>query len=170
METGLYDPKRTFAVTNWSDEVFSANWADPGPDGTGDNVYTLHPGEVKTFPQYLAYYITKNFVDREMYKDAAKVGNNPDGTSSKARERAELAVNNRDMRKPYEDKTMQEVIAGKESPEVTAMRAEIRKQLIVEQGDKMSSGLNTNADGTEKEEFADVPVRTKSTAEAVAAV
>ena len=157
---GLYDPKRMFAVTNWSDEPFTCNWKDD----LGDNVYTLHPGEVKTYPQYLAYYITKNFVDREMYKDAAKSPNNADGTSSKQRERMEMAVVNADMRKPYEDKTIQEIIPGKENPEVTAMRAEVRKQLIIE--GNLVSEIHNNADGTAKEEFADLPkkeVKTKKT-------
>jgi len=148
---GLYDPKRTFAVTNWSDEDIQVNWKDE----TGDNFYTLHKGEVKTYPQYLAYFITKELVDREMYKDAAKLPNNPDGSYTKARERAEMAVANKDMRKPYEDKTIQEVIEGQESPEVTAMRAKIREQLIQE--GTLSSEMNNNADGSEKEEFADVP-------------
>jgi len=144
-----------FAVTNWSDEDITVNWADPGPEGTGDNFYTLHAGEVKTYPQYLAYFITKAFVDREMYKDAAKVPNNPDGSSSKARERAEMGVGSKEVRKPYEDKTIQEVIEGHESPEVTAMRTKIRKELIIE--GNLSSEMNNNVNGTEKEEFADVP-------------
>ncbi len=148
---GLYDPKRMFAVTNWSDEDITVNWRDD----LGDNFYTLHAGEVKTYPQYLAYYITRNFVDREMNKDAAKVANNPDGTPSRQRERLEMALSNPDMRKPYEDKTIQEVIEGKESPEVTAMRAKIRQELIIEQG--MSNAMNLNPDGSEIEAFADVP-------------
>lgn len=152
----VYDPKRMFAVTNWSDEAITVNWADPGPNGSGDNFYTLHAGEVKTYPMYLAYYITEHFVDREMYKDAAKTPNQPDGSPSKQRERLEMAVANKDMRKPYEDKTMQEIIAGKESPEVTAMRAKIRKELIIE--GKISSEINNNTDGSPKvEEFSDVP-------------
>lgn len=163
---GIYDNKRNFAVTNWSDEDFTANWKNEAItekqlDGslklidTGDNFYTLHAGEVKTYPMYLAYYITKNFVDREMGKDAAKVPMNADGSYSRQRERLEMAVANKEMRKPYEDKTMQEVIPGKESPEVTAMRAQIRKELIIE--GTLSNEMNNNADGTPKEEFADVP-------------
>lgn len=172
---GLYDPKRLFALTNWSDEDFTVNWQDPGPEGSGDNFYTLHAGEVKTYPMYLAYFILKSFVDREMYKSAAKVPNNPDGTSSRARERAEMAMNNKDLRKPYEDKTMQEVVEGKESPEITAMRAKIRAELIIEEGEKMKSGMELNADGSTKEEFADVPKNKgsrprKSTPEAAAGV
>lgn len=152
---GLYDPKRTFAVTNWSDEDMTINWSDPGIDGTGDNIYTVHAGEVKTFPMYLAYYFTKNFVDREMYKDAAKEPNLPDGSPTRQRERLEMAVVNADARKPYEDKTMQEVIPGKESPEVTAMRAKIRKELIIE--GNLTSEVHNNPDGTAPEEFASVP-------------
>lgn len=152
---GIYDPKRTFAVTNWSDEDMTINWSDPGPDGTGDNIYTVHAGEVKTFPMYLAYYFTKNFVDREMQKEAAKIPNNPDGSPSRQRERLEMAMINADARKPYEDKTMQEVVAGKESPEFTAMRAKIREELIIE--GNLTSDLHNNPDGSPIEEFADVP-------------
>lgn len=155
---GVYDPKRMFAITNWSDEEITVNWNDPGPEGTGDNFYTVHPGEVKTYPQYLAYYIAKIFVDREMYKDAAKLPTNPDGSPSKQRERAEMAIISPEARAPYEDKTIQEVIEGKESPEITAMRAQIRKELIVEQG--MNNEINNNPDGTSKtndEEFAELP-------------
>jgi len=112
------------------------------------------PGEVKTYPQYLAYFITRVFVDREMNKDALKAPNNPDGTPSRQRERLEMAVNNKDMRKPYEDKTIQEVIAGRESPEVTAMRAQIRKELIIEQGANINSSIGEDK---EKQEFATVP-------------
>lgn len=141
-----------FAVTNWSEEDVTVNWYD-----NGDNLYTLHAGETKTYPQYLAYYITGIFVDREMYKDAAKFPNNPDGSPTKQRERAEMAVVNKDLRKPYEDKTLQEIREGMEDPAVTAMRAKIRAELIIEQG--MSSELHLNPDGSE--EFPDVPRKAK---------
>lgn len=148
---GLYDPKKMFAVTNWSDEDLTVNWRDDN----GNNFYTLHVGEVKTYPQYLAYYITNIFVDREMYKDAAKAPKNGDGSPSKQQERLEMAVNNKELRKPYEDKTIQEIVPGKESPEVTAMRAKIRAELIIEKG--LNNEMNNNADGSPKEEFEDVP-------------
>lgn len=159
---GIYDNKRKFAVTNWSDEEIKVNWKDE----TGDNWYTLHAGEVKTYPMYLAYYITKIFVDREMFKAAAKIPNNPDGTPSRTRERMEMAAANKELRKPYEDKTMQEVIEGRESPEVTAMRAKIRAELIVEgklpaeQAKELVTELHNNVDGsakTESDTFATVP-------------
>lgn len=173
---GMYDNKRNFAVTNWSDEDFTVNWKEsPNPEtgDNGDNFYTLHAGETKTYPMYLAYYITRNFVDREMNKDAQKVPNNPDGTPSRQRERLEMAVANADMRKPYEDKTIQEVVPGKESPEVTAMRAKIREELII-QGN-LSSEMNNKPDGSPlDEEFAAVPKKrgrpAKSSAEAAAGV
>lgn len=177
----VFNNKRNFAVTNWSDEDIKVNWADPGLNGTGDNFYTLHSGETKTYPMYLAYYITEQFVDREMYKAAAKLPNNPDGSPTKNRERAEMAVANAELRKPYEDKTMQEVIEGQESPEVTAMRAEIRKKLIQEgtlpkEAGELVSEIHLNVDGSEKEEFPTLPTAkkrgrpSKSAAEAAAAV
>lgn len=149
----VYDPKKMFAVTNWSEEPLTVNWHDDN----GDNFYTLHAGETKSYPQYLAYYLTGIFVDREMYKDAAKLPNNPDGSPSKQRERAEMAVVNRDLRKPYEDKTLQEVLVGQEDPAVTAMRAKIRQELIIE--GNLSSELHLNPDGSE--EFPDVPKKNK---------
>lgn len=156
---GLYDPKRMFAVTNWSDEPLTVNWKDD----SGDNLYTLHPGEVKTHPQYLAYFMTKALVDREMYKDAAREPNTPDGMPTRQRERLEMAVMNRDLRKPYEDKTIQEIVAGKENPEITAMRAEVRKQLIIEQG--ISAEMHNNPDGSAVE-FPDVKKKGKKKSEA----
>lgn len=159
---GIYDPRRNFAVTNWSDEDFTISWTGEATNDKGliDGVpieYTISAGEVKTFPMYLAYYITTNLVDREMYKLAK---DKP--ADSKERERLEMAVANKDLRKPFEDKTIQEVIPGQESPEVVAMRASIRKELIAEGelNGNMSSELNLNPDGTKKE-FADVPQKNK---------
>ena len=143
----VYDPKKMYAFTNWSDEEITGNWKDD----TGDNFYTIHPGETKTFPEYLAIFLCGMFVDREMYKDAAKLPNNPDGTPTKQRERAEMAVVNRDLRKPYEDKTLQEIKAGMEDPTVTAMRSKIRQELIIE--GNLVSELHLNPDGSEPEEF-----------------
>ncbi len=165
MSDGVYDPRRNFAVTNWSDEDFSVTWVGEATNDKGlvDGVpieYTLHAGETKTYPQYLAYYIATNLVDREMYKVAAKAP-----ADSRERERLEMAVANKDLRKPYEDKTIQEVLEGQESPEVTAMREKLRKELI-ESGDfspSMSSEMNLNPNGTPKEaeepagDFPDVP-------------
>lgn len=156
---GIYDNKRNFAVTNWSDEDMTINWKDD----SGDNIYTVHAGETRTFPMYLAYYFTRRFVDREMMKDAAKAPNNPDGSPSRQRERLEMAVANAEMREPYENKTMQEVIPGKEDPAVTAMRAKIREELIIEgklpAAGELTSEMNNNPDGSpmESEEFAEVP-------------
>ncbi len=157
---GKYDPRRNFAVTNWSDEDITVTWvsevqAEQGlVDGPAID-YTLAAGEVKTYPQYLAYHFTKVLVDREMSKIAMKAP-----ADTKERERLEMAVANKDSRKPFEDKTIQEVIAGQESPEVTAMRAQIRRELI-ESGEigEMSSKLELNPDGSpiEVEEFASVP-------------
>lgn len=163
MSDGVYDPRRNFAITNWSDEDFTISWTGEATNATGlvDGVsveYTVQAGEVKTFPQYLAYYIATNLVDREMYKIA-----NAAPADSKERERLEMAVANKDLRKPFEDKTIQEVIAGQESPEVTAMREKIRAELIAS-GDfsaNISSEMNLNPDGTRPEptEFADVPAK-----------
>jgi len=126
---GVYDPKKMFAVTNWSEEDFTINWKDD----TGDNVYNLKAGDVRVYPQYLAYHITKNFVDREMYKIAEKE------QDPRNRERLGMAVSNKELRKPYEDKTLKEVKAGEESPEVSAMRAKIRAEIEAENSMKTIS-------------------------------
>lgn len=149
-------------MTNWSDEDFAISWTGEATNDKGliDGVpieHTIRAGEVKTFPMYLAYYVTTNLVDREMYKIAKAAP-----ADSKERERLEMAVANKDLRKPFEDKTIQEVVAGQESPEVAAMRASIRKELLAEGelNSNMSSELHLNPDGSKKE-FADVPQKNR---------
>lgn len=157
---GKYDPRLNFAVTNWSDEDFTFSWTSETTNDKGlvDGPvveYTVRAGEVKTFPQYLAWYFTKNFVDREMGKIANKAT-----ADTKERERLEMAVGNKDLRKPFEDKTLKQVIEGQESPEITAMREKMRAELIAEGkiGKEISSEMHLNPDGSlPEQEFADVP-------------
>jgi hypothetical protein len=163
---GVYDPRRNFAITNWSDEDYVTSWTSETTNAQGlvngvDIEYVVKAGEVKTFPMYLAYHITMGLVDREMYKIAAALP-----ADTKERERAEMAVANKDTRKPFEDKTLKEVIAGEEAPEVTAMRKKLRAELRAEGKiyGPMSSEMNQNPDGTPQapaEEFPDVPQKNK---------
>jgi len=128
---GVYDKNKRYIVNNWSDEDFTQEFG-------AENIYngdkliesspaysvTIKPGEIRELSQFEAYLFVKHFVDREMYKVAAKL------TDKKEIEKAEMGVNNAEARKPYEDKTIQEVKAGESTPFMDKIRAEIRAEEI----------------------------------------
>jgi hypothetical protein len=99
-----FNNDRRFLVSNWSKEDFIGMWASV--------TYTIKAGETKEFPMYLAYHLTKHFVDREM---------NRNGCSSL------LGVD--EARKAYEEKTIVELAAGATSPALQALKDEIRKEI-----------------------------------------
>ncbi len=126
---GMYDKQKRYLVNNWSDEDFTQEFG-------AESVYndtkvietnpahsiTIKAGEMRELGQFEAYTIVKHFVDREMYKDAAKK------SDKEEIRKAEMALNNPTLRKPYEDKTLQEIIAGEETSFMDKMRAEIREE------------------------------------------
>ena len=100
-----FNNERRFIFSNWSSEDFIGQW--------GGIEYPVKKGETKEFPMYLAYHLTKHFVDREMSKS---------GKSSL------LGVD--EARKEYEDKTMAEIVAGVDSPALATLKEEIRKEVV----------------------------------------
>lgn len=130
---GMYDKSKRYLVNNWSKEDFSQQFG-------AENVYndvnvietqpahtlTIKAGEMRELGQFEAYTFTKHFVDREMFKEAEKL----DG---KARERAEMNVNNPDLRKEFEDRTIQEIEAGKVAPFMDKLREKIRAEIKAEE-------------------------------------
>jgi hypothetical protein len=127
---GVYDKTKRYIINNWSEEDFTQHFGAESAYN-GDKVITTQPaydltiksGEMRELGQFEAYIFTSNFVTREMYKDAKKfVG--------KLRESAEMAIGNRELRKPYEDKTIQEIEAGKATPFMDKLRAEIRQEEV----------------------------------------
>ena len=128
---GIYDKSKRYIVRNWSEEDFTQKFdAETGYNGDKviENVpaysITIKAGEMRELNQFEAYLFTSHFVDREMFKAAAKL------QARQEIERAEMAINNRELRKPYEDKTIQEVKAGEATPFMDKIREEIRAEEI----------------------------------------
>lgn len=128
---GVYDKTKRYIVNNWSKEDFTQEFGaevayngDKAIEANPAYSLTIKAGEMRELGQFEAFLITKHFVDREMYRDAAKL------KERTAVERAEMAVNNRDLRKPYEDKTIQEIKAGEATPFMDKIREEIRQEEI----------------------------------------
>jgi hypothetical protein len=126
---GVYDKSKRYIVKNWSDEDFTQQYG-------AENIYngdkliesapaysiTIKPGEIRELSQFEAYLFTRHFVDREMYKVSAKL------TDKKEIEKAEMSVNNAEARKPYEDKTIEEIKGGQATSFMDKIREEIRKE------------------------------------------
>ena len=100
-----FNNERRFIFSNWSSEDFMGKW--------GGVEYLITKGETKEFPMYLAYHLTKHFVDREM---------------AKANKSALIGVD--DARIPFEEKTMAEITGNVDSPALANLKAEIKKEVI----------------------------------------
>lgn len=143
---GVYDKSARYLVFNWSAEDFIQHFG-------AESVYndtkivvtnpaydlTIKAGEMRELGQFEAYTCTKHFVNREMIRDAENL-------VGKERERLEMAMNNKDARKPYEEKTLQKIEAGVESPFMSKLRDEIRK----EEADKLGIEVKVPEVATKK--------------------
>ena len=126
---GKYDMAKRYIVNNWSNEDFAQSF---GSEVTynGDKMIESVParqiiikaGEMRELGQFEAYTFTKHFVNREMFKAATLLSDRV------LVERAEMGVNNKELRKPYEDKTISEIEAGKTTPFMEKIREEIRQE------------------------------------------
>ena len=151
---GTYDdglngrPMRRFVINNWTEEDIHSKW-----DG---QPIIIKKGEMAEFGHAVAYKLTKEIVDREIFKEAAKAG------SDKERERKEMSILYPAVRAPYEAKTLLEVKAGEENPVMAKMRAEIRAEEQAKLGsatDAAAGVTNTpkpKARAKKEGEFADV--------------
>lgn len=125
---GLYDNSKRYMVSNWSDADFTQT---VGPESMyNDNkIIETNPGysivikagEVRELGQFEALLFTRHFVNREMQKAALLL-------QGKERERAEMAMENKELRKPYEEKTIAEIKPGEVTPFMDKIRAEIRAE------------------------------------------
>lgn len=128
---GVYDKTKRYVVRNWSDEDFTQTFGAESVYN-GDKVIeskpafsiTIKAGEMRELGQFEAYIFTKHFVNHQMYKDAAKL------KVAEEIKRAEMSINNKEARKPYEDKTISEIKAGSETPFMEEMRNKIREEEI----------------------------------------
>jgi len=128
---GIYDKSKRYIVNNWSDEDFSQSFGSEVAYN-GDKMIEVSParqiiikaGEMRELGQFEAYTFTKHFVNREMLKAASLLNDRV------LVERAEMGINNKELRKPYEDKTISEIEAGKATPFMEKIREEIRKEEV----------------------------------------
>jgi hypothetical protein len=73
--------------------------------------------------QFEALTCTRHFVNREILRTG-------EGLQGKERERVEMSMGNADFRQSFENKTLQEIQPGVESPFMTEMRDKIRAEEI----------------------------------------
>lgn len=120
-------PLRKFAITNWTDEDLNTKWL--GKDTV------LKAGEMRECGHAEAHHFVKTIVDREIFKEAAKA------TDPKDREKKEMNVLSPLYRKPFEDKTIQEIKPGEESPVMRKMREDIETKVRREMGADAAAGV-----------------------------
>lgn len=148
---GKYNPDRRFVIHNWTTEDVRSFW-DSRP-------IFIKAGEMYECEHAVAVKLTKEIVDREMFKAAEeeyKAAGDNKQFAEKMRERAEMAVLSRQNRKPYEDKTITEILPGEENPIMAKMRAEIRaeEQAKVAKVESPAGSISNDAAVTQPE-FAD---------------
>ncbi len=150
----IYSPSKRYIFTNWSDEDFSQQYANPdfqfnpNPDFTdkeNKRLYTevykkdyfktffVKKGGMVEIPEWLAFFMVKHFVDREFVKSVvAKYGSLSRGANKgEANDKADseiLNMNSPAVRDELEDRTIKPLTANEESPIITQLREEIRAE------------------------------------------
>lgn len=138
---GVYDKTKRYIVYNWSQKDFTQHF---GAESVYNNTtivtttapydITIKAGEMRELDQFQALTVTKHFVTREILEEASLL-------IGKDRERKEMSVDNKDIRKPYEDKTISEVKAGEESPFMQELRDKIRKEEIAKMNPEIGNEI-----------------------------
>ncbi len=150
----IYDPAKRYIFTNWSDEDFSKQYANPdfqftpNPDFTDKEnkrlyndlykrdyfkTFFVKKGGMVEVPEWLAFFMVKHFVDREFIKGVvAKYGSLSRGANKgEANDKADseiLNMNSPAVRDELEDRTIKPLNVNEESPIITALREEIRQE------------------------------------------
>lgn len=137
---GKYDSDRRFVIHNWTSEDVQSYW-DSRP-------IFIKAGDMYECEHAIARKLTREIVDREMFK-AAEVAYRSAGAdkaiAEKLRERAEMALLSRELRRPYEDKTITEIKLGQENPIIARIREEERAKLQAESKSNLSNEKAVNA-------------------------
>lgn len=130
---GKYNPDLRFVISNWTSEDFKSFW-----DG---KPISIKAGDMYECEHAIAYKLTKEIVDREMFRKAEEeyrsAGDNK-LIAEKLRERGEMAILSKDLRKPYEDKTITLIKPGEENP----IMARIREEIRAEEKAKLEGGIS----------------------------
>jgi len=145
---GVYDKNKRYVFHNWSKEDFNFHFGEDS--GYNDNKIvvitpahdiTVKADEMRELNQFQAFTMCKAFVDREMVRDSNKI------KDPKERERKEMGVLNKDLRKPFEDKTISEIKAGDENPIMNKLREEIRAEEKAKLANKKPVAVKGEFDG-----------------------
>ncbi len=150
----IYDPSKRYIFTNWSDADFSMKYANPdfqfnpNPDFTDkenkrlyNDVYKrdyfktffVKAGGMVEVPEWLAFFMSKHFVDREFVKGVvAKYGSmSRSANKGEANDKADselLNMNSPAVRDELEERTIRPLDTTQESPIIAALREEIRQE------------------------------------------
>lgn len=129
----IYSEDRRFIFTNWTNEVFTGM--------CGGELTTIEQGKSIEFPMFKAYLFTKHLVDREMIKD-----------------KKEGSMSSQEARQEYEDKTIVEITAGKDSLALQNLKEKIKEEIEVEEGKKKTkkTPLKEKKEKVEVKEFEDL--------------
>ena len=145
---GVYDNTKRFIFNNWSTEDFTQHFGEESSYNdnkvvTNQTAYdlTVKVGDMREMGQFQAHICVRHFVNREMLRDSASL-------IGKDKERAEMGMNNAELRRPYEDKTISEIKPGESSPFMDKLRAEIRAEEIAKM---TSSNVNIPVEVITKE-------------------
>ena len=128
---GVYDKTKRYMFNNWSNEDFIQHFGQEAVYNDTNVIVTkpaydlrINAEEMRELGQFEAFICARHFVNREIMREALAEDD------QKKRERIEMSMGNKDIRKPFEDKTIQEIIAGEESPFMKDLRDKIRAEEI----------------------------------------
>lgn len=121
---GIYNAMLRYSFTNISEEPFTSHW-DSQP-------ITVKPNQTIELPQHLAIKFTNELIDKIMISDVKIVEseyykNNPNALPNTYRAQSSLGVPA--VREEWADKIMKELELDEESPQLQAMRIQIRAEL-----------------------------------------
>lgn len=130
---GLYDNTQRYRFTNIDDEMFTGMW-------NGRIFVRLLPGESATLPEVYAVTFSKELATRVMLKEE-KAKYIPTQNAPTWEESQKSRVGIPMARDPYEKRIVQKMEVGEETPEIEAMRSQMREQLLAD----MSAQVSTDA-------------------------
>lgn len=136
--SGKFDLNRTYLIKNTTQEDIEVKWGAMEPDARGAGTYLIKAGEMGgPYPQFLAYHIVKALVSREMQRDG------------KAK-----FFGSAEMRAPYEDKYLQEVVDGAEDPFTAKIREQEREKILSEmKSEPIVDSVGTTSSETRRKEL-----------------
>lgn len=122
-------PLRKFVITNWLDSDVYTKWL--GRDAS------IKAGDIRECGHAEAYHFMKVIVDKHIFTEADKL------KDAKEKEKMEMNLLSKTYRKPFEDKTIQEINPGDESPVVRKMREDIEKKVRAEMSSNAAAGVTS---------------------------